>query len=210
MNNLKIKIPDYVHITKSPTGKMEGIQSINTNTLTNPFCKKASKNKNSICNKCYSIRQLKTIRTNCIKPFQHNSNLLSKRILNNNEIPTILQSKFRFNSHSELINLTHLKNLMLITTKNPHCTFALWFKRYDLIKQYFSKHKKPKNLILVFSNSILNKPIKKLPLYVNKTFNNVSKDYTNKNEVNCSGKCKDCLKCYTITDTTRHIIEYIK
>ena len=81
MNNLKIKIPDYVHITKSPTGKMEGIQSINTNTLTNPFCKKASKNKNSICNKCYSIRQLKTIRTNCIKPFQHNSNLLSKRIL---------------------------------------------------------------------------------------------------------------------------------
>ena len=131
-------------------------------------------------------------------------------ILNNNEIPTILQSKFRFNSHSELINLTHLKNLMLITTKNPHCTFALWFKRYDLIKQYFSKHKKPKNLILVFSNSILNKPIKNLPLYVNKTFNNVSKDYTNKNEVNCKGKCINCLKCYTITDTTRHIIEYIK
>ena len=210
MNNLKIKIPDYVHITKSPTGKMEGIQSINTNTLTNPFCKKVSKNKNSICSKCYSIRQLKTIRTNCIKPFQHNSNLLSKRILNNNEIPTILQSKFRFNSHSELINLTHLKNLMLITKNNKHCTFALWFKRYDLIKQYFSKHKTPKNLRLIFSNSKIDKPLTKLPKYCHKTFNSVSKDYANKNEVNCSGKCINCLKCYTITDTTEHIIEFIK
>lgn len=210
MSNLQIKIPDYVHITKSPTGKMEDIQSINTNTLTNPFCKKASKNKNSICNNCYSTRQLTTIRTNCIKPFQHNSDLLSKRILNDNEIPTILQSKFRFNSHGELINLTHLKNLMLITRNNKHCTFALWFKRYDLIKQYFSKHKTPKNLILVFSNPNKIKPLKKLPKYCHKTFNVVQKDYVNKNEINCSGKCKDCLKCYTITDTTKHIIEYIK
>ena len=47
-------------------------------------------------------------------------------------------------------------------------------------------------------------------MFCHKTFNSVPKDYANKNEVNCSGKCKDCLKCYTITDTTKHIIEYIK
>ena len=34
---------------------------------------------------------------------------------------------------------------------------------------------KPKNLILIFSNSQLNKPIETLPKYFDKTFNNVIK-----------------------------------
>ena len=48
------------------SGKLEDIQSLNTNTLTNPFCIKQNKNKNSICNKCYSINMLKTMRKNCV------------------------------------------------------------------------------------------------------------------------------------------------
>ena len=54
---------------------------------------------------------------------------------------------------------------------------------------------KPKNLILIYSNSKLNNPIKKLPKYFNKTFNNVTKDQVNNFIINCYSKCVDCLLC---------------
>ena len=40
-------------------GKMEGINSINTNSLTNPFCIRMSSKDNLVCSKCYSNRLLK-------------------------------------------------------------------------------------------------------------------------------------------------------
>ena len=70
-------------------------------------------------------------------------------------LPTILDAFFRFNAHGELINLTHLENLVRIAKKNPHCNFALWTKRNDLIVKYFKTRDKPKNFILVYSNQRL-------------------------------------------------------
>ena len=49
----------------------------------------------------------------------------------------------RFHSHGELINETHLINLVNIALHNPHCNFALWTKRFDIISKYFKKNKKP-------------------------------------------------------------------
>ena len=43
------------------------------------------------------------------------------------------------------------------------------------IKKYFDNNIKPSNLILIYSNSKLNKPMDKLPKYFDKTFNNVIK-----------------------------------
>ena len=47
------------------SGKMDSIKSINTNTLTNEFCIKQNKNKNSICGICFSMNSLKTFRKSC-------------------------------------------------------------------------------------------------------------------------------------------------
>ena len=198
---------NLLNISKG-SGKMENIQSINTNTLTNEFCIKQSKNKNSICSSCYSMNNLKTFRKNCIPSRQHNSDLLSKEIIHNQLLPNILNAFFRFSSDGELINDIHLINLINICLKNKHCTFTLWTKRKDIINKVFKTMNKPKNLILIFSNSQLNKPIETLPKYFDKTFNNVTKDFDN-TKVNCFGKCQDCLVCYKHNNINQ-IVEYIK
>ena len=196
-----------INISKG-SGKLQDIRSINTNTLTNAFCMKQVKNKNSICSFCYSDKMLRTMRKNCVPSWQHNSNLLSKVIIQTELLPTILDAFFRFSSHGELINDIHLINLINITNKNPHCTFTLWTKRKDIINKVFKTMNKPKNLILIFSNSQLNKPIETLPKYFDKTFNNVTKEY-NEKKINCFSKCKDCLICYKHNNINQ-IIEYIK
>ena len=150
-----------INISKG-SGKLQDIRSINTNTLTNAFCMKQVKNKNSICSFCYSDKMLRTMRKNCVPSWQHNSDLLSKVIIQTELLPTILDAFFRFSSHGELINDIHLINLINITNKNPHCTFTLWTKRKDIINKVFKTMNKPKNLILIFSNSQLNKPIETL------------------------------------------------
>ena len=204
-----------IHITKGAgkLGKSENcssaINSINTNTLSNDYCKKQNLNENSICFKCYSFNSLTKFRSNMIPPLERNSNLLSTSVIDFNLLPTILELYFRFNSHGELINLIHLENYNNIALKNPHCTFTLWTKRFDLIKKFFDNNQKPKNLILIYSNSKLNNPIKKLPKYFNKTFNNVTKDQVNNFNINCYSKCVDCLLCYTFNDVTT-IIEKVK
>ena len=58
-----------------------------------------------------------------------------------------------------------------------------------------------KNLILIFSNSIINKPIYDIPKNFDKVFNNVwENDFLD--EQNCTGqKCIDCQACYHFNDT---------
>jgi len=62
-----------IHISKG-SGKLELINSISTNTLTNDYCSKQAKNKKSICSLCYSQKSLKTFRKNMV-------NVLSKCLI---------------------------------------------------------------------------------------------------------------------------------
>ena len=203
-------------------GKMEKIKSISTNTLTNEFCKKmhASKNTLIICGHCYSYEGLEMARfPNQVKALQRNSNILGKKELSEREIYQnymFNDNIFRLQSHGDLINELHLKNLMAIVTANKWTTFALWTKRKNVIKEYFDKHEKPENLILVYSNPLINKVIdsrsKYKPIYFDKVFNNVDKDYM-KEKQNCTGqKCFDCRRCYSksIKSNDNTIIEAVK
>ena len=199
-----------VHISKM-TGKLQGLQAISTNTVTNKFCNKqnASKNNEVICKHCYSHSMLNTYRKNMQDCLQRNSDTLSLADLEDVDIPRINQLYMRFNAHGELINETHLKNLIKICVKNPNVFFTLWSKRKDIIIKYFDKiGMRPRNLKLVFSNSIINTIIDP-PKYFDSTFNNVDQDYM-KEKQNCTGqKCIDCLLCYTHNDT-KHIVEAVK
>ena len=199
-----------IHISKM-TGKLDGFQAISTNTITNEYCIKqnAKNDNNNICKHCYSHTILKSYRKNMQNALQRNSDLLSDRILDKTELPTILNAFFRFNAHGELINQTHLINIVNIALHNPHCNFALWTKRYDIISKYFKNHDKPKNLILVYSNPKINNILKNVPKYFDKTFNNVHEDLE-QDKQNCTGQqCKNCLLCYK-TNTTNTIVEKVK
>lgn len=199
-----------IHISKM-TGKLEGLKAISSNTITNPYCQQqnACGNANNICTKCYSHTMLKSYRKNMQPALERNSQALGNSILPVEQLPIILDAFFRFNAHGELINETHLINLVNIARKNPHCNFALWSKRFDIVKNVFSTTEKPHNLIMVFSNSKISNILAKPPKYFDKTFNNVLESEEVEKQ-NCTGQqCKTCLLCYK-HDTTNTIVEKVK
>jgi hypothetical protein len=189
------------------SGKLKGINAINTNTIRNSFCCLMSKNNNLICSKCYSIKMLKTFRKNCVNAFQHNSDLLSNSIIS--DIPFLNYAYIRINAHGELINYTHLLNLINIIRYNKQTSFTLWTKRDRLINQYLNKHCKPSNLILIYSNPIINSIADiNNPRYkhFDKTFNCHDMD---NGDINCNLSCIECKLCYSHNDVNT-INELIK
>ena len=189
------------------SGKMEGIPALNTDTTTNKFCIAKSKDVNSICNKCYSWNMLTTFRKNAVPRFQLNSKILSERILDMNELVRPSGNNVRFNAHGELINTNHAQNLVNYALFYPKVTFTLWTKKKSFIRSFFDKCKKPKNLILIYSNEIVGTVYKSVPKHFDKVFNVVN---SNLPSVNCIGKCIDCMMCYTQENRTEQIIEKIK
>jgi len=192
-------------------GKMDHINSINTNPLTNDFCMKMSLNSHSVCSKCYSLRSCKRWKSMQI-PLDKNGIELSECILPMSDLPYINALIFRFSSHGELINYRHLINLLKICRKNPKVVFALWSKRLDLIKRMVNK---PKNLIIVYSSPIINKVSENIlndNKNIDKVFTVFSKDYAKKHSItiNCEKKCFKCQKCYNLNDKTEYIAEIIK
>ena len=199
-----------VHIS-TMTGKLESFKAINTNTSTNPFCiKMNSAKKTTICSVCYSHSMLNTYRKNMAPALQRNSDLLSSRPLEEGEIPKVLEAFIRIHAHGELINQQHLANYVVIARSNPHCIFALWTKRKDIIKKYFREHDKPANLILIYSNPNIGTILDGLPEYFDRTFNNVPEEQDIERQ-NCAGqKCKNCMLCYTPNNGVSVIVEKVK
>ena len=204
-----------IHISKM-TGKLEGFQAISTNTVSNEYCQKQYKKQDAknICTFCYSHNMLNTFRKNMQASLQRNTDLLNSKVLHPDALPVINSAFFRFNAHGELAldkkqGTINLENYVNIALKNPHCTFSLWTKRFDIIKPYFDNHEKPKNLILIYSSPLTNHIMTKIPKHFDKTFNTVVEtDFIDKQ--NCTGqKCKDCLLCYK-KDTTSIIVEKVK
>jgi hypothetical protein len=199
------------------SGKLAGLQAINTDTVSNLFCQKMNSTGNSICRFCYSMNALNKHRKNCRPSFMGNSELLSKSLLSKDQIPFINQSFFRFHGHGEIINMTHLWNFVQIARANPHCTFALWTKRKDFVRQMMTKQKytgipsgKPANMILIYSNPKLDCVQTEPPTFFDKVFNNVTKPIYRKME-NCTGqKCIECLACYSLNSGTDVIVERVK
>jgi hypothetical protein len=218
LTNRGLKMPQLNFVPKHKivhvsimTGKLEGLKAISTNTVTNPYCIKqnASNDSTNICTKCYSHTMLNTYRKNMQNSLERNTQVFSNGLIPIIDLPTIMEAFFRFNAHGELINETHLINLVNIAIKNPHCNFALWTKRNDIIKKYFDSNIKPSNLILIFSNSKISKVLKNPPLHFDKTFNNVLEN-ENIDIQNCTGqKCKDCLLCYKHNGVST-IVEKVK
>jgi hypothetical protein len=147
---------------------------------------------------------LKSYRKNMQASLQRNSDLLSDRVLDQSELPTILDAFFRINAHGELINATHLENICLIAEHNPHCNVAVWTKRKDIVSRTFANRAKPSNLILIWSNPKVDAVVYDPPKHFDRVFNNVSYEHK-PDEQNCTGqKCRDCLLCYKL-DTTKVI-----
>ena len=206
-----------LHITQaSKTGKLQGINSINTSVLNNPFCDKMRKGNevlkrtelSIVCEACYATTLEKQY-TNLHIAITRNDNLLSSAPLSARQLPVIMDRVLRFHSLGELINIQHLDNFCTIANYNSETFFVLWSKRTDLINKYFSEHDKPVNLSLIYSSPRVGK-IESLPHYFDKVFTVHAKKPSNDNiDINCHSKCKDCMLCYSKNEVI-YINEVIK
>jgi len=205
--------PNKLHISTKMSGKMLGIHALNTNTLSNVFCRHMNQT-STICGNCYSYRMLDTYRQNCTDLFQHNSDLL-KHLMKWDDLPRLYTVDFRINAHGELINLNHLINVHNIASKNPDTVVTLWSKRRDIINKYQQQYTQPENQIHIFSNPAVDSIMESPPVGFDKVFNVVS-DGTNP-RINCGSRCRDCTigknnksACYTLDSGVDCIIELRK
>jgi len=184
-------------ISEKMQGKMTDFHTLNVSPLDIMFCEGMSRNPASVCHHCYSRKTLRTYAQQARKPWKENGRILSSRILTKDELPTTKKKYFRIHSHGELINDKHYFNLLEFIRNNPWCTFLLPTKRIDIIRKYGKMG--VKNLVLSYSEPLLNHPVKKLPKYFDRRFSVFTKEYAEENniDINCHGKrCIDCLQCY--------------
>jgi hypothetical protein len=184
------------HIAKNGGhNKMDGIVSINTSTLSNPFCQKMMKVKDSVCSKCYTKR----FDTSSNDSFYlHNMEELERADF----VPfRINNSVVRFHSIGELTGEQMFKNMITLARFNPNSTFTLWTKRPEIVSNVLSVMRKPKNLILIYSSPVRNTAVSidTIGKHFDKVFTVYELKYAKENgiELNCEKSCMQCMKCYT-------------
>ena len=202
--------------TTQHTGKMRGIDSIGTSCANNPHCIKRRQNGESVCAHCYANTYMK-MRKALRQHLEDNANIFTSRILSRNEIPVTNAFVYRFEAFGDLWNATQLCNYILICEVNTYTNFALWTKNVWILEEVFNEYNiaKPKNLSIVVSSPLLNKPmeIDRAKLwFVDHVFTVYDKKYAKENAVpiNCGAKnCLGCQACYR-KDTDFHISELLK
>jgi hypothetical protein len=198
------------------SGKMKGINSIGTSCVNNPYCIKRRENGESVCSHCYAATYMK-MRKSLQDHLANNADILTTRLLKENEIPVTNANVFRFESFGDLYNTTHLANYVLIAERNPYTKFALWTKNTWILDDLFNKNgiKKPANLSIVVSSPLLNKPTeldRKKFWFVNHVFTVYDKKFIANNnvDINCGARsCVGCQLCYH-TDTDFYVKEKLK
>lgn len=202
------------------TGKMINMISISSSALVNPYCLARAKN-NTICRKCYAIRQLNR-QANTRYKYKKCSYNLSQRELTDTEIKACKKAfkntdYIRLEFLGDLINELHLKNYIKVINAYPDKHFTLWTKNLFILNPVLDEIGKPKNLKVVYSNPDINKPIEldcdKKYRHCDKVFNVCDSTYYNEHQTvkfNCPKQCFNCLKCYNPNNTTVVINELLK
>lgn len=216
---VKDKIKDG--ICSAMTGKMEGMQSFSTPCSHNPFCQKNQKIEGSICQKCYA-EQMMAMYDNLDAKCLRNAEVVTEVELTPEDVPEINVKYFRFEAFGDLMNELQLRNYVMIAQCNPDTQFALWTKNYKIALDYFSAHKCPENMNVLFSSLFVNKQMSVEPLLATgafsrpgqcKVFTVYTKEYLQEHpeiKINCGSKlCLSCKQCYNKT-TCVYINEILK
>lgn len=212
-----------LEICTNHTGKMEGVHSLSTSVLLNPFCQANRKILGSVCSHCYA-ENLAKMYSALAERLARNSKTLSSEIIKWEDLPIIKDVDiFRFEAFGDIINETHLMNYYHIVQANPFVRFTLYTKRYDLVSRFFNRDDVdvPRNLTIVFSSMMLNKPmdassLKKPGLFYKgqvKTFTVYTKKFIKEHpevSINCGARsCNTCRLCY-LKNEVEEISEILK
>lgn len=217
--NIKV---NGLHYCGSHSGKMAGMISLSTGCTNNTRCmeRAADDSENNICSHCFSFSQMARY-SNMVPCYEKNTEILTSRFLQDDEIPEIKHCYFRFESFGDLNNIIQVANYFKIASApyNAKVTFALWTKNPDIIENAMKTLgiKKPKNLVIIVSSHFINNAyeiteLKKVFPFVDKVFTVYSEEYAKENgiKINCGARsCLQCGACYS-KRTSKVINELLK
>ena len=200
----------YAAICKNHNGKMEGMWSLSTSCHLNPYCQARHKNGDSICSKCFAVRQT-ACQHSLAEKLGRNTELLTKEVIPEDCWPAVPLNIFRLESFGDLNNVIQIENYFNFAKENLTTVFALWTKNVFLFpKAREAGIKKPENLIIIESAPLLNTPIEPSDEWVDKIFVVWDKSHKGEEMVNCGGKrCIECQNCYRF-DGPKVINEIVK
>lgn len=188
----------YDAICRNHTGKMEGMWSLSTSCNLNRYCIARHKNGDSICAKCFAVRQTSYQKT-LAKKLEKNTELLTKEVIDEEYFPIVPLNIFRLESFGDLNNIIQIQNYFNFAKRNPETIFALWTKNAFLFPEARKVGiAKPDNIIIVESAPFINTPIKPSDIWVDKVFVVWDKSYKGCDFINCrkgDGKDKRCVEC---------------
>lgn len=221
--SVQIKINGTEHITISEhQGKMTLIPSISTNKKLNEHCMKmsCSPNPDCICKYCYADKTM-AMYPKLDASLTNNTEVLTKRELTTSEIQEIARHFLniaiaRFESFGDLNNETQLLNYIRIARAAKHTRFALFTKRYEIVRKYFESGRRfPDNVTLVLSSPFIDHVLHESIVDVFKKYHRrvitftVTSDKANPS-INCGKRrCVECRNCYDARNP-KNVIEYIK
>ena len=100
----------------------------------------------------------------------------------------------RWFSSGDIVDARFLEGMFWLARKHKGTQFLCFTKKYELVNEYLNSHKKPKNLILVFSNWgewICDNPHNLPTAWVE--FGTESDKLIPENATKCHGKCYECI-----------------
>ncbi len=211
-----LELSKHLTITKG-RGKMQNINSLNTDARDNPMCMRFHKNPDYICYNCFSITGLEAGNRGSGASKKINSKLLTKRVYEPEEFPSRnITPTFRISSDGDIINSTHMMNIANFLKRQfdegKIQQVAWWSKLPKYIREFIPYGKKlglPMNKIsLIFSTYELNNMKPKVPAGFDRCFTVYSADFIDqlvaegkikgeKQFVNCGARdCLKCMRCY--------------
>lgn len=189
-----------IKFTINHTGKMEGIWSLSTSCICNPFCKARMKDTDCICSKCYSAAMHKRY-SNLAKVLEKNFEILTSKLFEIDEFPYINNTLFRIESFGDIYNVTQARNYLRLIKANPQTFFAFFTKNWNILKQAIIFEGKPENMNVILSNPIVDDFTNHASFldfgFCDIQFNVYSKRCAQYVDINCGlRKCVECQFCY--------------
>lgn len=200
-----------IRFNMNMSGKMAGVNCLSTSNLVNPFCAARKNNPDMICSKCYAdstCKRYHKLQDNMLT----NTAILTTRLFEIDEMPTINAAIFRFEAFGDLINATQCRNYFRLCKANPAVHFALWTKNPGIVRQAIAAgENKPENLVILLSSAKIGERVNPAKWdFIDKTFTVYRKNEMPPEVINCGARCcLTCQRCYH-KETESNIREYLK
>lgn len=188
-----------LHVTMH-SGKLQGIQSVSTLSVCNPYCIARMADGDSVCSHCYV--QGHKYKTSLMAHLIANYMRLNSGLLPDNAFPVLTSVYGRIESFGDVSSVIQARNYLKLIRKNPHVRFAIWSKNYAIWARAFAIDGKPDNATFVLSSDKLN-VVAEIPAmirpYVDYVFTVFDLEYVKAHDVkiNCGLRhCMECGHCY--------------